>query len=110
MAAGLPIHPADHLVGVSLVEPGSHLVEDAQRGLGVLPRLLVMLPREVHFGVVQESQALEMYVPDRRRHIQAAAEVAVCIVPELAVCANHAKVVVGDSTPTIIGDALESGQ
>ena len=105
--AGLPVDPPDHLVGIGLVELGPELVEYPQRGLGVLPRLVVALASEVHLGVVQQPQPLEMNVPDALGDLEAPAEVAVGVVPQLAVGTHHAQVVVGDGAAPVVAGALE---
>jgi len=37
---------------------GAQLIEDRERRLGVALGVVVALPRDVHFGVVHETQAL----------------------------------------------------
>ncbi len=110
VAAGLPVHSPDHLIGVGLVQPGSQPVEDAQCGFRILPGLIVALPGQMDFGVVEESEALEVDVPDGFGDLEAAAEVAVGVVPQLAIGAHHAQVVVDDGAAPVVADALERDQ
>ena len=110
VAPRLPVHSADHLVRISLVELGAELVEDAQCRLGVLASLIVPLAGEVYLGVVQQAEALKMDVSDPLGDLEALPEVAVGVVPQLAVGADHAEVMIGDGAAPVISGALESLQ
>ena len=87
--------------------PGVEPVEDPQRGLGVESRLVVALPGKMDFGVIQEPETLEMDIPDCLGNVEALAEIPVGVVPQLAVRAHHAEIVVGDGASAVIADALE---
>ena len=105
-APRFPIHHPDDPVGVGLVAPHPQLVENGERGLRVLPGLLEVLAGEVHLGVVQQAQPLQVDVPDHLGELVALPEVAVRVVPEVPVRADHAEVVVGDRQAFLIPRAL----
>ncbi len=64
VAAGLAVDDAEHLVDIGLVDPGVQPVEDGERRLRVAARLLEPLPGDVHLGVIQQAEPLEVDVAD----------------------------------------------
>jgi len=105
-AARLPIHHPDHPISVRFVAPGAQLIEDGQRCFRVMARLLEMLAGEMHLGVVQQAQPLQVHVADQLGELPALAEVAVRVLPQVAVGADHAEVVVGDREAFLVASAL----
>ena len=61
-AAGLAIHHADHPVRVGLGTAGAHLVEQLERFLRALARILEPLVCRVHFGVIHEAKGREVAI------------------------------------------------
>src|SRR5918999_476288 len=110
MAAGLPVHYADYLVRLGLIELGTELVEDAQGGFGILLGLVVPLTGHVYLSVIQKAQAPEVHIANRFRDLQTAPEIPVGVIPQLPVDAHNAKVLVGARAPPIIAYALEGLQ
>ena len=110
VSPGFAVHPADHLVGVGLVQAGTQPIEDRQRGLRIAPGPLVLLAGQVDFGMVQEPEPLEMYVADPLRYLKTLLEVSVGVVPQFTVGADHAQVVEGNGAAPLVAAALERGQ
>src|SRR5204863_9008660 len=104
-AAGLAVDHPDDAVGVGLGAARAQLVEQPQRALGVLARVLEALPRHVDFGLVRQADALEPGVARALGDRQRLAIVAVGGVVLLAVGAHHAEVVIGDGAAVLVAGA-----
>ncbi len=107
MPAGLPVDDSEHLVDVGLVEPGAELLEDGQCRFGIATRFLEPLPRDMNFGVVEETEALEMEVAQAPADVETLPEVAIGIFPEPLIGVDHAEIVIGDRAAPILAEALE---
>jgi hypothetical protein len=108
--AGLPVDSPNDPVRIGLVELGTQLVKDAQGAFGIPAGLFVALAGQMHFGMVQQAQALEVDVTGQRRDLVAASKVPVGVVPQLSIGAHHTQIVVGDGAASFVPDGLESRQ
>ena len=78
------------------------MIERDECGLRVVPRVLVALPQEMHVGVVDQAQALEVDVPRPLGDLVALLEVALRFIQPVEVRAGHAEVVVGDRAAVLV--------
>ena len=106
-AAHLSIHHAQHAIRFGLRAACSQLIVQGERRLGVLARVLEPLARHVHFGVMDETEALQMQVTGALGDHATLPEVAVRLVELLAVGTDHAQVVVGNSAPMLVTGTAE---
>src|SRR5206468_10463223 len=76
--------------------------EQRERTLRALPRVLEAWARHVHFGVIDQTERLQVHVADPLGEGATLPEVAVRGVEPLPVRAHHAEVVVSDRTPVLV--------
>src|SRR5437773_6358793 len=92
--AGLPGDHAEDAVRLRLDHVAADAVEQRQRRLRVLARLLVALPLEVAVGVVEETEPFEAGVARPRGDLVALRAVAVRLGEQPSARAHHAALVV----------------
>src|SRR6266516_3543728 len=104
--AGLPGDHAEDAVRLRLDHVAADAVEQRQRRLRVLARLLVALPLEIDVGVVEETEPFEVGVARAGGDLVALREVAVRLGEQPSLRAHHAEVVVRDGAAVLVVAAL----
>src|SRR6266516_2626187 len=100
--AGLPGDHAEDAVRLRLDHVAADAVEQRQRRLRVLARLLVALPLEIDGGVVEETEPFEIGVARPGGDLVAPREVAVRFGEQPPLRAHYAEVVVRDGAAVLV--------
>ena len=101
-AARLAVHHSEDAIGLGLVAQRVELIEDGERGFRLALRVCVALPQDVHVGVVDQAQALQVDVPCPLGDLVALPEIALRFIQLLEVRAHHAEVVIGDRAAVLV--------
>src|SRR6266496_3592957 len=101
-ATGLAVHRADHPIGVGFGSSRAQPVEQGERRLRALPGVLVALACHVDFGMIDETESLEVGVARPLGERPTLPEVTFRGGELAAVRAHHTEVVVRDGATVLI--------